>query len=49
MERVVDDEALLKTVSALAAEFSRDRPASEPKGALRCDDLTLIWFVYATG
>ena len=44
-----DDEALLEAVSALAAEFSKDRPASEAKGALRRDDLTLICFEYVTG
>lgn len=44
-----DDNALLDVVSALATEFSKDRPPTEVKGALGRDDLTLICFEYVTG
>jgi hypothetical protein len=44
------DSALLDAVSALAAEFSKDRPTTtQAKGALVRDDLTLICFEYVTG
>ncbi|MFN0054550.1 MAG: hypothetical protein ACKV0T_20435, partial [Planctomycetales bacterium] len=44
-----DDKALLEDVSALAGEFSKERPTTEAKGALCRDDLTLICFEYVTG
>lgn len=44
-----DDRALVDMVSALAGEFSKDRPTTEAKGALGRDNLTLICFEYVTG
>jgi hypothetical protein len=45
-----DDSALLDAVSALAAEFSKNRPTTtQAKGALGREDLTLICFEYITG
>ena len=44
-----DDNGLLNAVSALAAEFSKERPPTDVKGTLRREDLTLICFEYVTG
>lgn len=44
-----DDSGLLDAVSALAAEFSKERPFTDVKGTLRREELTLICFEYVTG
>ncbi len=44
-----DDGVLLAAVGALADEFTKDRPTSEPAAPLRAEDLELICFEYVTG
>lgn len=43
-----DDAALLATVAALAAEFSKARPLADAGPSLRREDLRLICFEYVT-
>lgn len=43
-----DDAALLDAVTALAVEFSKDRPVSNSAGGLQREDLSLMCFEYLT-